>query len=120
MADGVTCGFALRNLVDLAPFFAELARVLRPGGRIALLEVATPPNRVLRWGHALYFGKVVPAIGGLISDAAAYRYLPRSVAYLPAPGEMREMIARAGFTDVDRRLLSGGVAQLVTATRRAP
>jgi demethylmenaquinone methyltransferase/2-methoxy-6-polyprenyl-1,4-benzoquinol methylase len=120
VADGVTCGFALRNLVDLAPFFAELARVLRPGGRIALLEVATPPNRVLRWGHALYFGKVVPAIGGLISDAAAYRYLPRSVAYLPEPGEMRELIARAGFTDVDRRLLTGGVAQLVTATRRAP
>ena len=120
VADGVTCGFALRNLVDLAPVFAELARVLRPGGRIALLEVATPPNRLLRWGHALYFGKVVPAIGGLISDAAAYRYLPRSVAYLPEPGEMRELIARAGFTDVDRRLLSGGVAQLVTATRRAP
>jgi demethylmenaquinone methyltransferase/2-methoxy-6-polyprenyl-1,4-benzoquinol methylase len=120
VADGVTCGFALRNLVDLAPFFAELARVLRPGGRIALLEVATPPNRVLRWGHALYFGKVVPAIGGLISDAAAYRYLPRSVAYLPEPAKMRELIARAGFTDVDRRLLSGGVAQLVTATRRAP
>jgi demethylmenaquinone methyltransferase / 2-methoxy-6-polyprenyl-1,4-benzoquinol methylase len=120
VADGVTCGFALRNLVDLAPFFAELARVLRPGGRIALLEVATPPNRILRWGHAVYFGKVVPAIGGLVSDAAAYRYLPRSVAYLPEPGEMRELIARAGFTDVDRRLLSGGVAQLVTATRRAP
>jgi demethylmenaquinone methyltransferase/2-methoxy-6-polyprenyl-1,4-benzoquinol methylase len=120
VVDGVTCGFALRNLVDLPPFFAELARVLRTGGRIALLEVATPPNPVMRWGHALYFGKVVPAIGGLISDAAAYRYLPRSVAYLPEPGEMRAMIARAGFGDVERRLLSGGVAQLVTATRRAP
>jgi demethylmenaquinone methyltransferase/2-methoxy-6-polyprenyl-1,4-benzoquinol methylase len=120
VVDVVTCGFALRNLVELAPFFAELARVLRPGGRIALLEVATPPNPVMRWGHALYFGKVVPAIGGLISDAAAYRYLPRSVAYLPEPGEMQAMIARAGFADVERRLLSGGVAQLVTATRRAP
>ena len=116
--DGVTCGFALRNLVELAPFFAELARVLRPGGRIALLEVATPPNPVMRWGHGVYFGKVVPLIGGLISDASAYRYLPRSVAYLPDPDEMRSMIAEAGFTDVDRRLLSGGVAQLLTATRR--
>jgi demethylmenaquinone methyltransferase/2-methoxy-6-polyprenyl-1,4-benzoquinol methylase len=120
VVDAVTCGFALRNLVELAPFFAELARVLRPGGRIALLEVATPPNPVMRWGHALYFGKVVPAIGGLISDAAAYRYLPRSVAYLPEPGEMQAMLARAGFADVERRLLSGGVAQLVTATRRTP
>lgn len=116
--DGVTCGFALRNLAALAPFLDELARVLRPGGRISLLEVATPPNPIMRWGHAVYFGKVVPLIGGLVSDPAAYRYLPRSVAYLPQPEALAAMIAGAGFGDVDRRLLSGGVAQLLTATRR--
>src|SRR5829696_4461264 len=109
--DGVTCGFALRNLVSLEPFLAELASTVRPGGRIALLEVATPPNRLLRAGHAVYFGKVVPMIGGLLSDAGAYRYLPRSVAYLPPPERMVEMIAEAGFVDVERRLLSVGVAQ---------
>jgi demethylmenaquinone methyltransferase / 2-methoxy-6-polyprenyl-1,4-benzoquinol methylase len=115
--DGVTCGFALRNLVDLAPLWEELARVVRPGGRIALLEVATPTNPILRWGHGVYFGKVVPWIGGLLSDPAAYRYLPRSVAYMPPPDEMLAMIAAAGFEGVERRLLSGGIAQLVTGTR---
>ncbi|MFL6206942.1 MAG: ubiquinone/menaquinone biosynthesis methyltransferase [Acidimicrobiales bacterium] len=115
--DGVTCGFALRNFASLPPFFAELARVVRPGGRIALLEVAEPPNRLLRAGHGFYFGKVVPLVGGLLSDPAAYRYLPRSVAYLPEPDVMLEQLARAGFHAVDRRLLSVGIAQLITATR---
>ena len=116
--DGVTCGFALRNLVDLGPFFAELARVVRPGGRIALLEVAEPPNPVLRWGHAVYFGRVVPRIGGLLSDPAAYRYLPKSVAYLPAPEALVAMVVDAGFPDAERTLLSGGIAQLLLGTRR--
>ncbi|MDP8988423.1 MAG: ubiquinone/menaquinone biosynthesis methyltransferase [Actinomycetota bacterium] len=116
-ADGATCGFALRNLVDLDAFFAELARVVRPGGRIALLEVATPPNPLLRWGHAVYFGRVVPVLGGLLSDADAYRYLPRSVAYLPEAPRLLAMLARAGFADAERHLLSGGISQLLVATR---
>jgi demethylmenaquinone methyltransferase/2-methoxy-6-polyprenyl-1,4-benzoquinol methylase len=116
-ADGLTCGFALRNFVDLEPFLAELARVLRPGGRIALLEVAEPPNAFLRWGHGIYFGKVVPVIGGLLSDGAAYRYLPKSVAYLPEPDELMAMIGRAGFADPTRDLLSTGIAQLLSGTK---
>jgi demethylmenaquinone methyltransferase/2-methoxy-6-polyprenyl-1,4-benzoquinol methylase len=115
--DGATCGFALRNFESLPPFFAELARVVRPGGRIALLEVAEPPNRFLRWGHGWYFGKVVPRVGALFSDAAAYRYLPRSVAYLPAPDVLLGQLADAGFASVDRQLLSVGISQLITATR---
>jgi demethylmenaquinone methyltransferase/2-methoxy-6-polyprenyl-1,4-benzoquinol methylase len=115
--DGVTCGFALRNFVALGPVLDELARILRPGGRIALLDVAEPPNPVLRWGHAIYFGRVVPFIGGALSDKAAYRYLPKSVAYLPAPGELHRMIGDAGFTDVERRLFTGGISQLFTGTR---
>jgi demethylmenaquinone methyltransferase / 2-methoxy-6-polyprenyl-1,4-benzoquinol methylase len=115
--DGVTCGFALRNLVALEPFAVELARVVRPGGRIALLEVAEPPNALLRWGHGVYFGRVVPRIGGMLSDPAAYRYLPRSVAYLPTPDRLMAIFADAGFVDVERRLLSTGIAQLITATR---
>jgi len=115
--DGVTCGFALRNLVSLPPFFTELARSLRPGGRIALLDVAQPKQWVLRTGHAVYFGKVVPRIGGLLSDPAAYRYLPKSVAYLPSGPEMVAGLGAAGFRDVEHRLLSGGITQLLTATR---
>ncbi len=115
--DGVTCGFALRNFKELGPFFTELARVVRPAGRIALLEVAEPANPVLRWGHGIYFGKVVPKIGGLLSDPAAYQYLPKSVAYLPEPDDMLAMLAAAGFERVERTLLSTGISQLITATR---
>jgi len=117
-ADGATCGFALRNLVDLQAFLDELARVVRPGGRIALLEVAEPANPVLRWGHGVYFGKVVPRIGGLLSDADAYRYLPRSVAYLPPVPELVRMVRTAGFPDAERTALSGGISQLLIGTRR--
>jgi demethylmenaquinone methyltransferase / 2-methoxy-6-polyprenyl-1,4-benzoquinol methylase len=116
-ADGVTCGFALRNVVDLATFLDEVARVVRPGGRTALLEVAEPENRVLRWGHGIYFGRVVPRIGALLSDGEAYRYLPRSVAYLPPPSALVDMAADAGFVGVQRVALSGGVSQLLTGTR---
>lgn len=116
-ADGVTCGFALRNVADLARFFAEVARVLRPGGRMALLEVAQPRSRLLRLGHGLYFNRVVPFVGGLLSDREAYRYLPASVAYLPPPDVMAEMIVAAGIIGVRRVLLGAGAAQLITGTR---
>lgn len=115
--DGVTCGFALRNLLDLPSFFDELARVTRPGGRIALLDVGIPKNRVIRFGNNIYFGKIVPKIGALLSNGAAYRYLPRSVAYLPEPAEMVAMLQRSGFADASHHLLSGGLTQQLLATR---
>lgn len=116
--DGIVCGFGLRNFASLKPFLAECARVLRPGGKVALLEVAVPENRVLRLGHSLYFGKVVPLVGGLLSDGAAYRYLPKSVAYLPPPTRMVAMLGEAGFGGAARRPLSAGIAQLLTGTKR--
>jgi demethylmenaquinone methyltransferase/2-methoxy-6-polyprenyl-1,4-benzoquinol methylase len=115
--DGVTCGFALRNLVDLPTFFVELARVVRPGGRIALLDVGVPRNRLVRWGNGIWFGKVVPRIGAMLSDGAAYRYLPKSVAYLPTREQMLDDLREAGFPDAAHRQLSGGLTQLLTGTR---
>ena len=115
--DGATCGFALRNLTSVPPLFGELSRVLRPGGRIGLLEVDAPTNPVLRWGHGLYFGRLVPLIGAVLSDRDAYRYLPESVAYLPPPEELLGGLQSAGFIDVHHIKLSAGIAQLITATR---
>jgi demethylmenaquinone methyltransferase / 2-methoxy-6-polyprenyl-1,4-benzoquinol methylase len=115
--DGITCGFALRNFVDLAQFFAELGRVVRPGGRIALLDASTPPNPFLRFGHGIYFGRVVPAVGGLLSDKSAYSYLPKSLGYMPEPAVLLDMIRHENFSGVQRQLLHGGIAHLVTATR---
>jgi demethylmenaquinone methyltransferase/2-methoxy-6-polyprenyl-1,4-benzoquinol methylase len=115
--DAAVCGFALRNLVELGPFFAELHRVVKPGGRIALLDVSQPDNPVMRWGHGVYFNKVVPMVGGLLSDRNAYSYLPKSVSYLPPPAEMLAMLHSAGLIEVERQQLTGGISQLLTATR---
>ena len=115
--DGVTCGFALRNFTNLDAFFQEISRVVKPAGRIALLDVAQPKSRILRTGHTLYFGKIVPLIGSALSDKSAYRYLPKSVSYLPPPDEMMQSLKDSGFSDAKRQLLSGGITQMITATR---
>jgi demethylmenaquinone methyltransferase/2-methoxy-6-polyprenyl-1,4-benzoquinol methylase len=116
-ADGVTCGFALRNVVSLEALFAEIARVVRPGGAIALLDAATPTQPLLRAGHGVYFGHVVPLIGGLLSDHDAYAYLPRSLAYLPPPSVMLAMLRSSGFPSARRLSLTGGITQLFVGTR---
>ncbi len=116
-ADGVTCGFALRNVVSLEAFFGELGRVVRPQGRVCLLDVSRPDRSLVRAGHALYFERLVPVIGGLLSDREAYGYLPRSVEYLPDPERMISMLRGAGFGDAQRTQLSGGIVQLLTGTR---
>ncbi len=115
--DGATCGFALRNFVDLPIVFSELARIVRPGGRIALLDASEPDNALMRFGHGLYFGKVVPFIGGLLSNKEAYGYLPRSLAYLPPRNELLANLRNVGFDDVTHTQLTLGAAQLITATR---
>lgn len=117
--DGIMCGFALRNLVDLDVFFRECARAIRPGGRVALLDVGVPHNPLVRFGNSIYFGRIVPRIGALLSDGPAYRYLPRSVAYLPPREELVAMLRAAGFGDARHTQLSGGLTQLMVGTRDA-
>ncbi len=117
--DGVICGFAMRNFVDLAAVLAECSRVLRPGGRVAMLDAAVPEHALLRAGNAVWFRGAVPVLGRLFGrDAEAYRYLPRSTAYLPSGAELVERFTAAGFTDVARRTMMGGSVQLLTGTRR--
>jgi demethylmenaquinone methyltransferase/2-methoxy-6-polyprenyl-1,4-benzoquinol methylase len=92
--------------------------VLRAGGPIALLEVAEPERAWARLGHRVYFHHVVPFVGGLLSDKAAYRYLPDSTAYLPEPAALVRQLEAAGFTRVTRRLFGLGAAQLICGTAR--
>jgi len=113
----VTCGFALRNFVSLEEVLGEMARVLESGGRLALLEVDRPSLAVVRAAHSLYFDRLVPRVGRWLSDRAAYGYLPRSTAYLPAARELAALIAEAGFQQVRRRPLLLGSAQIITAVR---
>lgn len=115
--DGITCGYALRNFTDLAATFDEMARVTRGGGRISLLEVAEPRSGLWRAGFRFWFRRIVPFIGGLVSDRAAYHYLPQSTAYLPASEEIVVMLNAAGFSAVNHRRIMGGLSQQFIATR---
>lgn len=114
----LTCGFALRNFVALGPVLEEMARVLAPGGRLALVEVDRPRVGLVRAGHSLYFDRVVPRVGGWLSDRRAYAYLPQSTSYLPPERELCEALARAGFERVAKRSLLLGSAQILTGVRR--
>jgi len=117
--DGVTCGYALRNFTDLEKSLTEMARVIRPGGRLSLLEVAEPASGLWRSGFRFWFHTVVPLIGSLVSDRDAYRYLPASTAYLPSAPDIIAMLNRAGFSAVNHRRIMGGLSQQFVATRSA-
>lgn len=109
--DGATVAFGARNLSDLDRGLAEMARVVRPGGRVVVLEITTP--RRLRALHGLWFDRVVPRLGGLIGgDRAAYRYLPASAKRFPSPPELATLMTNSGLVDVSWRGFMGGIVAL--------
>lgn len=109
--------FLLRNLEDLPGAFDELARVVAPAGKLALLDITGPRHPVLRRAFYAYFGVAAPAVGALIGRPGAYRYLVRSLAKLPTPRVVCAMLRQAGFSDARARGLTGGVVTLFSATR---
>lgn len=116
--EAVTIAFGLRNLASLEAGIKELLRVLKPGGKLFVLEFSRPRTPVLRSLFKLYFTKVLPVLGGLISGSrSAYEYLPDSVSSFPHQQELAHMMSEAGFSDVTFENLTGGIAALHMGTR---
>ncbi len=111
--DGATVGFGVRNLSDLPAGFRDLARVLRPGARLVILEFTDPPNPLLRRFYHFYFHRVLPLVGRLISGHPwAYTYLPESVKEFPGPEHLAELLRESGFGNVEWTFLTGGIAAI--------
>lgn len=116
--DGVVTAFTLRNVVHLDAMLHECARVLVPGGHFVALETAVPARLVWRVGNAVWFRGAVPLLGRLLAgDTDAYRYLPRSTAYLPPTPELTGRLGTAGLTDVRHDTMTGGSVQLLVGRR---
>ena len=116
--DCVTIAFGIRNFEHREDALREILRVLRPGGKLVILELSVPETPVLRWLYNLYFKHVLPFIGGLISgDRAAYRYLPASVLKFPGRKEWMATMESCGYRDVTHKSFTFGICRMYTGTK---
>jgi demethylmenaquinone methyltransferase / 2-methoxy-6-polyprenyl-1,4-benzoquinol methylase len=117
--DLVTTAFGFRNLVNYESGLIEIARILKPGGKVAILEFSEPKNSAMAAMYRFYFKRILPLIGGMISgNGAAYAYLPRSVSTFPSPTELSALMGRTGFTEI--RFESWNFGSVVLHTGRTP
>jgi demethylmenaquinone methyltransferase/2-methoxy-6-polyprenyl-1,4-benzoquinol methylase len=117
--DAVTVGFGARNFSDLGKGLREMARVTRPGGKVVVLEITTPQRPPLSWFFRAWFDRIVPLLGRLAGDRAAYSYLPSSVRRFPGPHELAGELTAAGLRNVRWVLTAGGIIALHAGTRSA-
>ena len=115
--DAVTVGFGARNLADLGRGLAEMARVLKPGGRLVILEITQPRRPPLSAFHSLWFDRIVPLLGALAGDRAAYSYLPESVRSFPSPEALAAMMDAAGLERIRWTVLAGGIIAIHSGAR---
>ena len=117
--DAVTVGFGVRNLADLDIGVGEMARVLRPGGRLVILEITQPQKPPLSTFFSLWFDRIVPLLGRFAGDPEAYSYLPESVRSFPPPAGLAEIMDRAGFERIRYTILAGGIIAIHSGVRGA-
>jgi demethylmenaquinone methyltransferase/2-methoxy-6-polyprenyl-1,4-benzoquinol methylase len=114
--DAATVGFGARNFSDLGRGLAEMARVVRPGGRVVVLEITTPRRPPLSLFYRVWFERIVPSLGRLAGDSEAYTYLPNSVKRFPGPNELAALMQRTGLGEITYVLTAGGIIAIHAGT----